>query len=220
MSDNNERLTVFLVGNLEKVYDLLAVFGVKVSCRLIGKHHRRRIHQSPTDGYSLLLTSGKLIRQVVFPTGKPERGYKLFEPVAVDLLPVHKHGERDIFRYIEHRNEVVELIDQPNLTAAEDSKLFLVLRIDILAVHQHPAACRSVHTAENVKQGGFAGAGGTNHGDKLSFIYRKRYVVQRPYLILTFSVYLCKVFNPQYFHFEILLSLFTPSFYFIRMTQR
>ena len=56
MGDDNERLTVFLVGNLEKVSDLLAVFGVKVSCRLIGKHHRRRIHQSPTDGHPLLLT--------------------------------------------------------------------------------------------------------------------------------------------------------------------
>ena len=69
MGDDNERLPVFLVGNLEKVYDLSAVFGVKISCRLIGKHHRGRIHQSPTDGYSLLLTAGKLIRQVVFTTG-------------------------------------------------------------------------------------------------------------------------------------------------------
>ena len=59
-----------------------------------------------------------------------------------------------------------------------------------------------------------------DHGDKLSLLHRKGYAVQRPHLVLTFSVYLCKVFNPQYFHSETLLSLFTSSFYFIRMTRR
>ena len=136
MGDNNERLTVFLVGNLEKVYDLLAVFGIKVSGGLVGEHHRGRVHQSPTDGHPLLLTAGELVRQVVLPAGKLQSGHQLSQSILIDLLPVHKYGERDIFRDIEHRNEIVKLIDQSHLTAAEDGKLFLVLRVHILAVHK------------------------------------------------------------------------------------
>ena len=138
----------------------------------------------------------------------------------IDLLPVHQDRESDVFRDIEYGNEIVKLIDQSHLTAAEDGKLFLVLRIHILAVHKYLAARRPIHTAENVKQGGFARAGGADHGDKRSLLHRKGNAVQRPHLVLALAIYLCQVFHSQNLHIGILLSLFTPSFYFVKVTQR
>lgn len=63
--------------------------------------------------------------------------------------------------------------DEANLSAAEDGQLLILEGEDFLAVHLDAAAGRAVQSAEHMQQGGFAGAGGSDDGNELSFSTEK-----------------------------------------------
>ena len=49
----------------ENLHNFRTGFGIQIACRLIGKNQAGTGHNGPGDGYPLLLTAGKLRRQVL-----------------------------------------------------------------------------------------------------------------------------------------------------------
>ena len=64
MGHHNDGRT-FLVELAEEIHNLLTVLGVQVTGRLIGEDQLRTCDDRTGDGHSLLLTSGKLLREVL-----------------------------------------------------------------------------------------------------------------------------------------------------------
>ena len=94
---------------------------------------------------------------------------------------------------IQNRHQVVILKDEANLSAAEDGQFLILEGEDFLAVHLDAAAGRAVQSAEHMQQGGFAGAGGANDGNKLPFLHREVDAVQRVNFIFAGAVNFCQV---------------------------
>ena len=83
--------------------------------------------------------------------------------------------------------------DEANLSAAEDGQLLILEGEDFLAVHLDAATGWSVQSAEHMQQGGFAGAGGADDGNKLPFLHREVDAVQRVNFIFVGAVNFCQV---------------------------
>ena len=67
------------------------VLAVKVAGRLVRQHDGRRVDERAANGDALLLTAGKLIRQVPFAATQAERVQKLLE-ARVHSPSVHRSG--------------------------------------------------------------------------------------------------------------------------------
>ena len=55
----------FLVEFLQQVHDFLAILGVEVTCRFIGEYELWTCHHGAGNGHPLLLTAGKLLREML-----------------------------------------------------------------------------------------------------------------------------------------------------------
>ena len=194
MGNDDQRLAVFPMGQFQQFHNLLGVFAVQVARGFVGQHQGRGVHQGTADGDPLLLAAGQLIGQMPLPAPKTQGFHQFPQPFRIDCAPVHQHRQGDILHHIEHRYQIVELIDQSHLTAAENGQLVFILCVDILAVQIHMAAGGTVHTAQNMQQRRFAGAGRADNCQKFSFFHGKRHVIQRFYRILSPAVYLAEVF--------------------------
>ena len=106
----------------------------------------------------------------------------------VHLFVIQQQGQRHIFLYGQNGNQIVKLINQTDLAAAEDSQRRLVQGGNIRSVHIHMPIRRRIHTAQNMQQVAFAGAGRPDDGHKLSFRHGKGHIVQRPYLRIALTV--------------------------------
>ena len=70
----------------------------------------------------------------------------------IGLFAVHHDRQRDIFLCIEDGNQVVELINQPDLPTPEDCELLFVLLIDILSVEEYFTGSGAVDAANDMKK--------------------------------------------------------------------
>ncbi|MNE17979.1 hypothetical protein D3C80_1109810 [compost metagenome] len=119
---------------------------------------------------------------------QPKHFEQVIQPFLVDLPLVHQDRQGDVFHHIQSGNEVVKLVNQSDLPSAENGEFFIALGIYILPVQIHFSACRHVHAPDDVKQCGFAGAGGADDCGKLPLFDCKRNMVKRSNLIFTLAV--------------------------------
>ena len=96
--------------------------------------------------------------------------------------------------------QVIKLVNEPHLPAAENGQLILVLGVDILPIHKDLAGGGAVNTAQNVQQSGFTGTGGADDGQELPLLHGEGNVVHRPHLIFTLSVYLTEMLDLHQLH--------------------
>ena len=144
---------------------------------------------------------------MLFASLQPQRMQQLLQPRLIDLPAVHQHGQRDVFHHVQHGDQVVKLIDQSNLAAAEDGKRRVAAGINVLSVQKDAAGRGLVHAAEDVQQGGFPGAGGADDGKELSLFDAKGDVVKGMNRVLPRSVNLAQVFHSENFHINRVLSM-------------
>ena len=103
----------------------------------------------------MLLAARQLHGQVAFPVRQPQRRNQLVSALPVDLPAVQLQRQQDIFLRGEHGNQIIELIDQPHLTPAEDGHLFSAAGEDFFSIHVDVSGRRQIHAADQVKQGAF-----------------------------------------------------------------
>ena len=156
---------------------------------------------------------------MLFPAPQVKHIQQLVKPLPVHRTAIHQHRQRHILHHVQHRDEVIKLIDQAHLPPAENGQMVLVLGIYVLAVHIHLAGGGPVHAAQNVQQRGLAGPGRPDDGQKLPLFHGKGHVVHRPDLILPLAVYLAEMLDAQNLHMLRLLALL-PSVYQAKVTIR
>lgn len=71
MGDHEDGLSILAVGQFQQGDDLLRILPVKVPCRLVRQQDRGLVDQGAPDCRPLLLSPGKLPRQVFQPVPSP-----------------------------------------------------------------------------------------------------------------------------------------------------
>ena len=74
------------------------------------------------NGNALLLPAGQLVWQIPQPVVEVQDAEDFPQMLSVGSAVVEQQGECDVFFNIEHRDEVVKLINQPDLPAAENGQ--------------------------------------------------------------------------------------------------
>ena len=135
---------------------------------------------------------------------KNKRGYKMtIEGLDGKFNPEYWNYAKlisGVLRYGMPIDQVIKLVNEPHLPAAENGQLILVLSIDILPIHKDLAGGGAVNTAQNVQQSGFTGTGGADDGQELPLLHGEGNVVHRPHLIFTLSVYLTEMLDLHQLH--------------------
>ena len=101
--------------------DLIGGRGVKVAGRLIGQKKARPVGQRPAEGDALLFTPRQRGGAMIGPCGDADLPQQFARP-RLGLGPPDTRRElrqHDIFQCREFRQEVVELIDEPDLGPPE-----------------------------------------------------------------------------------------------------
>ena len=125
-----------------------------------------------------------------------EQAQQVLQTFPVDPAPVHQDRQGDVLHHVQGGDEIVELVDQPDLPPAEDRQFFVVLGVDVLPVQIDLAAGGHVHAADDVEQRGFARAGGADDGGELPLFNGQRNVIKRNDAVHVLSVDLAQVFDP------------------------
>ena len=152
---------------LEEIDDDALVGGVEVSGGLVGEEDGRVVDQGTGDADALLLSSAELAGEVAGAGAEADaiEGCPGFALVGhgVEVL-----GEHDVFYRGEVGDEVELLEDEADLVGAEAVELGGAHGGDIDAVDPELSGGGAVEAAEEVDEGGFAGAGGAGDGDPLA----------------------------------------------------
>ena len=127
---------------------------IKVAGWLICKKQLRFAHQSAGDGNALLFSAGDLTNFVVKTLTQADslqnlrcRSLCLFASTAANES--RHHG---VFKRREFGQKMMKLKDKPDVTVSEFGQFLRAPFKDILVVKEHVASCRSIQTAQHMKQ--------------------------------------------------------------------
>ena len=155
-----------LVELLKHAHDFDGGFAVEIARRFVGEEDLGLIHEGARDGDALLLSAGKLGREVIGALGEPDDLEGVEGAVAHlaggEFTAAVKHGELDVFEGGGAGEEVEPLKDEAEFFVAEVGEGVAVEFEDVDAIEKIAAARRPVEAAERVHEGGFAGAAGAH----------------------------------------------------------
>ena len=100
VSHHHHGTTIF-VELAEERHHLVAVLGVEVTCRLVGKDELRPAHYGTGNGHALLLTSRKLLGEMLFAMGDIDTAHHLLDTLLALLLR-HTHVDERKFDVLIH----------------------------------------------------------------------------------------------------------------------
>ena len=119
------------------------------------------------DGDALALAAGELIRLVPAAFGQSHFPQGRGDPLAAGfrLHPGQHQRQFHVFEGRQARHQVKGLKHEADVAVAGGRLLFVVEGGDVLAIEKILAAAGAVQQAEQVEQGGLAGAGGPHDGN-------------------------------------------------------
>jgi len=165
----------------QQLHDLPAGLQVELAGRLVRDQQARPAGQRPGDRHPLLLAAGKLVWAVGGVAGHPGQLEHGRDPLPALAGPQARDAQRnpDVLRRGQHRHEPEGLEDEGDPVSPHRQPLPLGHPVHLAAVHPHPALRRVVQAADDVQQGGLAGAGPAAQGNELPVVYRERHPAQR-----------------------------------------
>ena len=150
--------------------DLLAIHAVEIAGWFVGEQYRRAIHQRPGQRAALLLAAGEFAGAVAAPRAKPHvverRGNAGFALAAVDFG--QPEGQLDVFFQGHARKEIERLKDHADGVAPVAGEFDGVERGQVAAAHVDGSRSGAVQPREQIEEGGFAGAGAAQQGQKFA----------------------------------------------------
>ncbi len=183
MGDQQQGRALLPVEAEEQVAYPAAGLAIEVAGRLVGEQQRRPGHEGTSDGDTLLLASGEGARQVaaasVEPDGLQGRAHPRWIPLAAQL-----EGKGDVLLHREMGQQVERLEHEADRGQAQGGAPLLVELPQILTRDHDLSGAGLVEAREQGEQGGLAGAGGADDGDRLAREHLDRDPVQNADLAL------------------------------------
>ena len=185
MGHQNDGVTL-LVQLLEDGHHLLAAVAVEGAGGLVRQDHLAAIGQRPGYADPLLLAAGELARPVVAAIAQAQAGQQGAGTylalgaggAGIDGGDLHVGGR------IQMGQQMVALEDEAEVVAAQPRQGQGIQAGGVLTTKQVLAAARAIEAAQQVHQGGLAGAGGTDYGHHLPRRYGQIQRVQHSHLVL------------------------------------
>ena len=178
--DDEEGLLEGVTENEEEVVEFAGVLGVEVAGGLVGEDELGIVHQGASHRDSLLLASGQLGGLMPYPIRKFQEIKKFLGSVE-RLLPAFPGDERGHGHVLQRRElgqQMVELIDEPDVPVAELRQLVVGQTVQIHPVDDHLAAVGLVERTDDVQQRRFAGPGRTDNRHDFAVLNRQRNLFQ------------------------------------------
>ena len=154
---HNNRSTLF-IQFCQQIHHLSSVLGVQVTGRLIGEDYLRIADNGAGNGYTLLLTAGKLLREV-FGTVADVHPLQNILYHAFALTCLHAEVRKGKFHILVDVQFVyqVEALEHESQLALAHTGTFLFLQVRYFLTEQLVTALRRiVQQPEDVQQGGLA----------------------------------------------------------------
>ncbi len=141
---------------------------------------------------------------------QPQLAEQHSQALLVHRAAIQRHGQRHVLHHVEHRDQVVELIDQPHFAPSEHRKLLVGGAVDIHAVHEHGARGGAIHPTDEVQECRFARPRRPHDGHEFALRHRERHIVERACGGIAFAVDLGQMADGQDVHL-IRLSILASS---------
>ena len=176
VGDHEDGLVEFAAGFAEHVEDGVGVLGIEVAGGLVGEDDGGAIDKSPGYGNALLLAAGQLVGTVFEAAFDAEYLCEVVEEGAVEFSLggraeiVDVVSDLDVAHCAESGQQVEALEDEADFGAAHLSALAVGELGEVDAVDQNRATGGVGETAEDVEEGGLAGARGTDDGDEFAWL--------------------------------------------------
>src|SRR5579864_107116 len=158
---------------LDERHDLVGALSVEIAGGLVAKQERRVRNNGAGDSHALLLTSGKLPRVVIHAVSQADHRECRLHVLAA--LRAGEFGQKqrklDVLISRENGNEVIHLENESHVPRPPVRELAPGHMRDFVAVHGDATCGRHVQAAEEVEQGGLAGAAGAHERDKVTLVY-------------------------------------------------
>ncbi|MBA7647584.1 hypothetical protein ES703_55357 [subsurface metagenome] len=170
MGGEHERGGQLPVQVYQEAHDVVGILGVQVGGRFVGDNELRFLDDSPGDGHPLALAAAQLRRP----------GFHLiheihpFQGLIHRLLslsgghPCKQQRELHVLENVVHRQQVEGLENEPDPQPTEVRQLPVVLPAQGHVQHRDRALRRGIQPADNIEQGGLAGAGGPHQSGEFA----------------------------------------------------
>ncbi len=99
---------------------------IQIACRFICKYNSWFGNKGAGNRYTLLLAAGQIVRHTVQLPIESQHFHDFIHKPLVHGITIQLHRQDNIFIDIQHRNKIVILKDKPDVTSAEDGKLFIL----------------------------------------------------------------------------------------------
>ena len=197
MGDHQNGLASALVDGPQQLHHLSGVGCVQVAGGLVCQQQGRPGDERPPQAHPLLLPAGQLVREGIQLALDAQLLHNALQLARRRAAAVQQKGQQQVLLHGEQRDQIIELIHQPDLAAAEDRQRLVRLAGQVHAAQPHRTAGGPVHSAQQVHQGGFAGAGRPHDGHELALLHGKTHIVQGFYLICPGPIDLCQMLHFQ-----------------------
>lgn len=167
MGDENDRRLILGHFGPKKIHHLGRVLFVQIAGRFIAKEELGVADESPGESCSLLFPAGELAGQVMetWCQTQPVENPFCFLSGGFQLITGKPRWEKDVFEYIEVRQEIVELEEKTDGIETLSRPLRFGQGMASMTVNPDFASRWFFHETGNVKEGRLSRARGPHYGD-------------------------------------------------------
>ena len=165
---------------LEQRHDFGAGFGIKIAGRFVGQQDGWFVDEGAGDGDALALATGQLVGFMVHAVGQADLGNGLqcnLPPLVGGYAGVNQR-QLHVVQRIRTWQQIEGLKHKANFAVADFRQLIVVHLADQNPVEFILPGRGRVEAADQVHQGGFAGAGRAHDGDVFAALDFERHVPQ------------------------------------------
>src|SRR6056297_172274 len=157
MGDHHDRLAEVVDGRPHERQDLGTGHRVEVAGGFVGEDDLRSRSERPSDGDTLLLTTGELARPMLQSVAESDGVDYVVDPLLVTRFATEHHRQADVLLGGQRRDQVEGLEDETDLGAPELGDLLVVERGEVGVADERGTRRQRVEPGQAVQQRRLAG---------------------------------------------------------------